>query len=101
MRLINFFFAALLGVSSLVPAYAQLQPPASNPSTKKSEPDESKLTSHRHYTNKAGQTTHSPSKSIDDKVPNGASAKCRDGTYSFSQSHRGTCSRHGGVARWL
>jgi hypothetical protein len=24
-----------------------------------------------------------------------------DGTYSFSQSRRGTCSHHGGVAKWL
>ena len=34
-------------------------------------------------------------------VPPGASARCRDGTYSFSASRRGTCSRHGGVAQWL
>lgn len=33
--------------------------------------------------------------------PPGATAVCRDGTYSFSQSRSGTCSRHGGVARWL
>ncbi|WP_273830558.1 DUF3761 domain-containing protein [Serratia bockelmannii] len=31
----------------------------------------------------------------------GATAKCRDDPYSFSQHHRGTCSRHGGVAEWL
>ena len=34
-------------------------------------------------------------------VPVGASARCGDGTYSFSQSRRGTCSHHGGVAEWL
>ena len=33
--------------------------------------------------------------------PPGATAKCRDGTYSFSQHHSGTCSHHGGVAVWL
>ena len=33
--------------------------------------------------------------------PAGATARCRDGTYSFSQSRRGTCSHHGGVASWL
>src|SRR4051812_47143680 len=33
--------------------------------------------------------------------PPGASARCRDGTYSFSQHHSGTCSHHGGVAQWL
>lgn len=32
--------------------------------------------------------------------PNGATAKCRDGTMSFSQHRSGTCSRHGGVAQW-
>lgn len=33
-------------------------------------------------------------------TPSGASAKCRDGSYSYSASRRGTCSRHGGVAAW-
>jgi len=33
--------------------------------------------------------------------PPGATARCRDGTYSFSQHHSGTCSHHGGVAAWL
>jgi competence protein ComEC len=33
--------------------------------------------------------------------PTGATAQCRDGTVSFSQHHRGTCSHHNGVARWL
>jgi hypothetical protein len=32
--------------------------------------------------------------------PAGATAKCRDGTYSYSQSRSGTCSHHGGVAIW-
>lgn len=30
----------------------------------------------------------------------GASAKCRDGSLSFSAHRRGTCSHHGGVATW-
>jgi Protein of unknown function (DUF3761) len=38
---------------------------------------------------------HAPS------VPVGATAQCRDGTYSFSAHHQGTCSHHGGVATWL
>jgi hypothetical protein len=33
--------------------------------------------------------------------PPGATARCRDGTYSFSRHRSGTCSHHGGVARWL
>lgn len=35
------------------------------------------------------------------KAPDGASAQCRDGTYSFSAHRRGTCSHHHGVATWL
>jgi hypothetical protein len=34
-------------------------------------------------------------------APPGATARCNDGTYSFSQTHSGTCSHHGGVAAWL
>ena len=33
--------------------------------------------------------------------PNGATAACKDGTYSHSKVHRGACSRHGGVAKWF
>ncbi len=33
--------------------------------------------------------------------PTGAIAKCKDGLYSHSKHHSGTCSRHGGVAQWL
>ncbi|WP_082971198.1 DUF3761 domain-containing protein [Mycobacterium sp. 852002-51971_SCH5477799-a] len=30
----------------------------------------------------------------------GAMARCRDGSYSHSQTHSGTCSGHHGVAQW-
>lgn len=33
--------------------------------------------------------------------PAGATAKCKDGTYSKSKHRGGTCSKHGGVADWL
>ena len=33
--------------------------------------------------------------------PVGATALCKDGTYSYSQNRRGTCSGHGGVSIWL
>ncbi|MEV6594561.1 DUF3761 domain-containing protein [Streptomyces acidicola] len=32
--------------------------------------------------------------------PRGATAKCKDGTYSYSAHFRGTCSGHGGVRYW-
>lgn len=50
------------------------------------------------YKNSAGNCVNRPSTAS--TWPSGASAKCRDGTYSFSQSRRGTCSRHGGVSQW-
>jgi hypothetical protein len=33
-------------------------------------------------------------------APQNATAKCKDGTLSFSKTHRGACSHHGGVAEW-
>lgn len=42
-----------------------------------------------------------PSPSYSPSAPAGASAQCRDGTYSYSAHRRGTCSSHGGVATWL
>jgi hypothetical protein len=51
------------------------------------------------YTNSKGNRVRSPTRTPDNQPPAGASAQCRDGTYSFSQSRRGTCSHHGGVAR--
>lgn len=52
-----------------------------------------------YYVNSAGHCVHRPVQS--DTPPSGATAQCRDGTYSFSQSRRGTCSHHAGVAKWL
>jgi hypothetical protein len=51
------------------------------------------------YVNSKGQTVKRPENCSN--PPPGATAQCRDGTYSFSQSRRGTCSHHGGVANWL
>jgi hypothetical protein len=52
-----------------------------------------------YYRNSGGNCVPRPVRA--DRPPAGASARCRDGTYSFSQSRRGTCSHHGGVALWL
>jgi hypothetical protein len=51
------------------------------------------------YVNSLGNTVCRPE--LAPSIPAGASAICGDGTYSFSQSRRGTCSHHGGVAQWL
>lgn len=55
--------------------------------------------SSRYYTNVDGNRVQSPT--YYSSVPAGATAICRDGTYSFSKNRRGTCSHHGGVAKWL
>jgi hypothetical protein len=51
------------------------------------------------YVNVDGKCVHRPVQA--DRPPAGATAKCRDGAYSFSQHRSGTCSHHGGVAAWL
>lgn len=56
------------------------------------------LSNNNYYTNTYGNSVHSPAYAP--SVPSGASARCSDGTYSFSQSRSGTCSHHGGVSRW-
>jgi len=56
-------------------------------------------TSGKTYKNKDGQIVPSPR--LASSPPAGASAKCKDGTYSFSKHRQGTCSHHGGVATWL
>ncbi|HEX8068442.1 MAG TPA: DUF3761 domain-containing protein [Pyrinomonadaceae bacterium] len=56
-------------------------------------------TSADYYTNVDGVKVRRPT--FSSTVPEGATAQCRDGSYSFSRHRRGTCSYHGGVARWL
>jgi len=51
------------------------------------------------HVNSKGRTVPRPENCS--ATPKGATAQCRDGTYSFSKSRRGTCSHHGGVAKWL
>jgi hypothetical protein len=37
----------------------------------------------------------------DDHDARGATAECKDHTYSHAATHQGACSRHGGVAKFL
>lgn len=52
-----------------------------------------------YYINVDGNKVQSPT--YYNTAPAGATARCVDGTYSFSQHRRGTCSHHGGVFQWL
>src|SRR6201746_2155820 len=78
--------AALALTSSVSFAYAS------------SAQNESDLDNHQTYRNRDGETVHSPARSRSGQAPDGATARCRDGTWSFSRPRSGTCSRHGGVS---
>jgi Protein of unknown function (DUF3761) len=49
---------------------------------------------------KPAASTATPAHSVNNDAA-GATAKCKDGSYSHSTTHSGTCSKHGGVAEWL
>ncbi|MCM1168631.1 MAG: DUF3761 domain-containing protein [Bacteroides sp.] len=68
-------------------------------SHKYSNSDHSTHTAVKYYTNTYGERVQSPT--YYQTAPAKATALCRDGTYSFSRNRKGTCSHHGGVARWL
>jgi len=46
-------------------------------------------------------TTASRANEGDNANPSGATAQCKDGTYSHAAHHSGACSHHGGVAKFL
>jgi hypothetical protein len=73
---------------------------AASPNTSKTNPHRTlpPSTSGRSYINVDGVRVPSPVFSA--TRPEGSTARCRDGSYSFSQHRRGTCSWHGGVAVW-
>ncbi|WP_167336146.1 DUF3761 domain-containing protein [Amycolatopsis alba] len=52
-----------------------------------------------HYRNTDGVCVHRPASGPG--AADGATALCKDGSYSYSQNRRGTCSGHGGVRTWL
>jgi Protein of unknown function (DUF3761) len=60
------------------------------------------VTPHVDYPTQAISSVVQPAQSApsNNNAPAGASALCRDGTYSYSAHRQGTCSHHGGVAQW-
>ncbi len=79
--------------------YLTIQKVDSKTANNKFSKTQSTNSSVKYYTNSFGQKVQSPT--YYNSAPAGATALCRDGTYSFSKNRRGTCSHHGGVARWL
>jgi len=80
---------ALLVTTEVVP----LSPPTAQRQRRTLPP-----VSGRSYINVDGVRVSSPV--FSETKPAGSTARCRDGSYSFSQHRRGTCSYHGGVAEW-
>jgi hypothetical protein len=79
-------FVAAIGIGIAAPAHASGHPAAATCRS-------------GYYKNVSGHCVHSPVKAS--HAPAGATAKCRDGSYSFSEHASGTCSHHGGVAVWI
>ena len=52
------------------------------------------------YVNVSGHVIHDPRCVAASVHLQGETAICRDGSHSMSEHHRGTCSHHGGVARF-
>ncbi len=51
-------------------------------------------------TNSVGTNQKSSGSSVNSNAA-GATAQCKDGSFSHSKTHQGSCSRHGGVAKWM
>ncbi len=73
--------------------------PDNNPVTWDEDPNNYPLSRSQTYRNIDNKTVQSPTHYKN--IPVGACAVCKDGSYSFSKHRRGTCSRHGGVAKWI
>jgi hypothetical protein len=79
--------APLLMVALTLPAYADAPPTTCKDGTTSTATGRGACSSH------GGVQADTP--------PAGATAKCKDGTYSMAKTHSGACSSHGGVASWI
>jgi hypothetical protein len=73
--------------------------PESSPAPEEEPSDPGSECTNGTYENSSGNIVCKPEESP--TVPAGATTRCADGTYSFSEHRSGTCSYHGGVAEWL
>src|SRR5690348_10100065 len=99
----NKVIVALVALLALGTAQAQYQPTATPQPIQQAQSQQAAqpTVDTGYYINSSGQKVHRPEHTQGNAAPAGATAQCRDGTFSFSQHHRGTCSHHGGVAQWL
>jgi hypothetical protein len=101
MRKLRGFASLFIPVLCLGLMWPQAQPkPAPPPTLQATAPATTpSACAADYYRNINGVCVHRPIRSS--SVPQGASAQCRDGSYSFSRHRKGTCSHHGGVTKWL
>src|SRR5262249_26954735 len=97
---------ALVVLGALFPEQLRSQPPQDSLTEQsaqelrtKRQQSKANCTDNGTYVNRGGQVVKRPEGCS--SAPTGATAQCRDGTYSFSKSRSGTCSHHGGVAKRL
>ncbi len=116
--------AILLSLVLAVPAFAQATKEEKPPVTKQAEKKEAKEVkkankkdakdvkqAEKKEAKEAKQANKKDAKDVkqaekkeakaDKGRPEGATAKCKDGTYSSSKTRQGACSSHGGVAEWF
>lgn len=97
-----FTLAVILLSQRIIPQVKSPSHPTPNgAATSSDKPNRGKVNCNNNgaYVNSKGQTVQRPETCS--APPQGATAHCRDGTYSFSRNRRGTCSHHGGVGKWL
>jgi hypothetical protein len=103
-RFLSVLLLSLVLVAQVLVSQTQTTPTSRNSSASSSTSNHEnqakpKCVDNGTYVNSQGQKVKRPENCSG--PPQGATAQCRDGTYSFSKSRRGTCSHHGGVGKWL
>jgi hypothetical protein len=91
----------LFAFALILPSWTQTTSTDSSQRTTQGTKPSGACQSAEYYRNSRGVCVHRPVQTHNSTAPAGATAQWRDGSYSFSQSRRGTCSHHGGVAKWL
>ena len=88
----------ITNLSGISAAHLRVRHSSTSTSTTSPQPTSTSCGS-AYYRNSDGHCVLRPTANPPD--PAGATAQCVDGTYSYSEHASGTCSHHGGVARWI
>src|SRR5438552_1434681 len=97
MLLMRRFISIFVLSALLSAALAQTPQPSPSQPTPHQQKSRPRCTDRGTYVNSQGKTVKRPENCS--AAPQGATAQCRDGSYSFSQRRRGTCSHRGGCGQ--